>query len=671
MNAVRNYIDKIKNEYTISEKLFLILDIILIAITIYAIYVGGPLYFTSDGATANLLAREQITTKQLFPSEWVYLQDVWVLTLNILIIPLSIFTKNQMILRSTAVLIQTIILVITLVVFSSRILKNKSYLLYIAIFFSGISSMYMENIFFQAAYGTVFIITILLYMLGNESIDHNLKINKKIIIVFLILVIVCCISGVRYIGTFVAPFCVSIFLTYILENYKQNKDEAIKSLFDLGRFLIPLSIACIVGVIIFKEIISNGNYVQGWSKPILVDYNNIYTCGKSTINVIQGILINFGYMGGVDLLSIKGVFNIFKLLCVIPVMFIIPYIITRKFETNSTNINRLIIFYWSLFIINIIMCIVCNLNDDTAAASRYFQSITLIAFMLICNYIYEKINCNKLFWETTVYIVSILCFVVVGIHSLIYVVGDYKERMKPTNELIETLRERNLKFGYATYWNAYRNSVLANFEPEILAVTDQNVKPMMAGYNLSSKRTFRSDYYNGETFLLLTDKEYELCNEDENLYKQFGKPKDFMEVEGYKILIYDYNISNKLPNVSIGIGSLVDIKKSMKFNEYVDKNDNPNINIYKNGILYGPYISLDKGKYQIKIDCDYDDTNNMQALRVTSDYGKKEIYKENIKKGNNIIDFDVKEDSKNVEFIFNNESLDTVQIKSIQLERVG
>lgn len=624
------------------------------------------IYFNSDTATANLLTKEQIETGQFFPKEWIYVQDIWTLFINVPMILLSFFIKNQLVLRSTGVLIQTILLITVLIIFSKKIFMNKSYLVYIAIVFSGISEMYMENIFFQAAYGYVLLFTIALYILGNESIDRKFNINKKVMIIFLIVVCISCIGGVRYLGVFVAPFLLAVVLTYIFENHTESKDTAIKSITNFLKWFLPVIISCFIGLMIFKKIISSGNYSFGVSKPLLVSYFNLEILGDSLKAFIQGLMVNFGYVGGVGLMSLAGVSNIFKLMCIIPVLFIIPIIVTKNFKQNTTNLNRIAIFYWSVFLVNFIISVFCGVGFDFAGSSRYFQITTIIAMILSSNYAYEKIVKDK-FWISSICFISVLVFAIFGICSIAPTLNNYNVKMQSTNQLIETLKKRNLRFGYATYWNAYKNSVIANFDPEIVAIEAQ---PIQAKYFLNSKRFYKSEYYQGETFLLLTNEEFKEYNKNNKLNIQLGEPKELIKEQEYTILIYNYNISKHFINVPIKIGENKDLKVFMHGNQYVLKDEENNINIEKHGILYGPYTNLEKGKYEILVECNFDDIKNEQLLRITSDSSAKQIGDYKIKNGKNKITFQLDGYTQNVEFVISNEDFNSVKINEINLIKI-
>ena len=78
--------------------------------TCLVIFKGTEQNLHSDTATAVLLAREQLRTGQWFPSSWNYGQDIWVLSLNLLVLPFLAILKDMVLSRQLAVVVQTMII---------------------------------------------------------------------------------------------------------------------------------------------------------------------------------------------------------------------------------------------------------------------------------------------------------------------------------------------------------------------------------------------------------------------------------------------------------------------------------------------------------------------------------------------------------------------------------
>jgi len=94
-----------------SDKILRILIAILMVLTIICIFTIYNLTFHSDVAAANILAREQLRTGQLLPDTWNTSTGIFLVFYNLLIVPFSLFIKDQLVLRSIAVTIVLLIFV--------------------------------------------------------------------------------------------------------------------------------------------------------------------------------------------------------------------------------------------------------------------------------------------------------------------------------------------------------------------------------------------------------------------------------------------------------------------------------------------------------------------------------------------------------------------------------
>ena len=79
--------DWIKNQ---KEKALHILTFALAALTFLYIFTNYSLSFHADSAAVNILAREQMRTREFFPDTWNSATGIWLVFYNLFIIPLKI-----------------------------------------------------------------------------------------------------------------------------------------------------------------------------------------------------------------------------------------------------------------------------------------------------------------------------------------------------------------------------------------------------------------------------------------------------------------------------------------------------------------------------------------------------------------------------------------------------
>ncbi len=659
---------KINNLYrsflvlSIWEKVMIMLGIIGFVLTIYFIFVGSRILFNSDTATANLLAREQILSGDFFPKDWVYVQDLWTFSLNIPIVFLSFIIKDQILIRSVAVLLQTIILLLVLIVFSRKVLNNNSWIIYCTILLSGISQYYNENMFGQATYANITIFILLMLILGLLSIDGNMKINKTSFVILSVLTLITNIGGVRYLASFLIPFVISVFLVYFIDNNNITFKEIIKPAYSFIKWTFLLFIITICGLAIFKYITSVGSYKAGISNPALFSGYDLDSLTGSSRAVIPSFWALFGYDTSVSLFSINGIVTMVKLFGMFAFVFVFPLMLTRKYKTLNIKIKRLILFSWISLAITVILFIFIQ-GLGSISSARYFQVNIILQIIVSCYYIYAFML-KKNFLTCFVSMCALILFI--GGSQLLFIQmnDNVIAQLKPTYDLVESLKNRNLKMGYASYWNAYENSVFADFNPEIVAIIGDPIEPF---YHLTSKRFYSSEYYNGKTFLMLTKDEYDWAMKDDKLSKQFGQSIDFYIQGDYYISIYNYNIAERFVNVDLVRGKKINILPAMVHNENVKENEDFSLSLETGGIVYGPYSDLRTGEYDLLLNYSFKENDKPVKLKITSNAGQTIVMEKKVHPGKNAIKFKLKNDMQDVEFVLANDLPENITIKSMNI----
>lgn len=106
------------------------------------------------------------------------------------------------------------------------------------------------------------------------------------------------------------------------------------------------------------------------------------------------------------------------------------------------------------------------------------------------------------------------------------------------------LEERGLTHGYASYWNAHKNTVLSDGRVTVagVEVKEYAIEPQ---YWLTNSQYYSRDYYNGPTFLVLSENEVPLFDAHGKAAETYGIPKEQIQYEDLTIYLYDYNIITK------------------------------------------------------------------------------------------------------------------------------
>ena len=188
-------------------------------------------------------------------------------------------------------------------------------------------------------------------------------------------------------------------------------------------------------------------------------------------------------------------------------------------------------------IVFLITTVSVNINS-----ARYIGAFPAILAVLVIRFLrYKKIfemrfatNQAPVWGVPFVLGLALLCHSYIPIQQL-QIVEAEQERIIPV------LEEHNLKNGYANFWDSSINTVISNERVNVRAISmDDKVNIFAWG----CKQTW---YREKANFVLIRNIELSGTGVNyDNAVKLFGTPKEVVDFENYKILIYDYDISEKI-----------------------------------------------------------------------------------------------------------------------------
>lgn len=636
--------------------LFFLCIFVISALTVYT-FTGFNLSMNSDAAIANIIAEEIVRTGRYFPPDWNYGTSLWIFGVFTLVVPLTYFVENWLVARSIACIVFIILAIASCVYCSSKIFKNNMWLVAVPLLFCGIGAEYSEVVFGQCAYIHHLIYPFIITALFIDSLDENFHIRSKIkFIICLVFTAFIHLGGVVSVQAIGLPLIGAIVLMIIVDKYNYNVKTAVESEKPMLIKLLLVLMAMVFGIathFILRNVIGTP----------LSDEARYFSNGDffDRLKIFYNLFINtLDMQNGVSVFSYEGVTNVIKLVAGILLLIVFPILQVRKFKHESKSIRFFILFS----VIHIAEIVILSLFADVLLfdSSRYLFSSMILLICLSANYIYKHILCRIKSFGKLLTIVALAIYILIFATPKFTSFVGYSNAIDVMRDVTTHLSDRNLHFGYATFWNAYKNTVLSNGDVEINAVNiSSRIEPY---YWLNSSQRYTEEAYQGQTFLLLTPEENKAFISSHS-YEDLGQVENYEEYGGYCIYTYDYNIS-----ANEFIGKPWDDKeliKQMVCDE--NKRNYEGIVLCTGDIVFGPYVDVQPGKYQINID--FGKLDEPISYHLSSDAGCN-IFQDGIIKDKNFeIMFETDKILNDFEIVFGNSTKCEAVIASIRITDIS
>lgn len=540
--------EKIQYESTIKKIIYIIFILSAVSLLIFILHSYKNFGFNSDSAVRVILAKEIYESGNYFPKDWYFVNgDIWVFTAHTIIIPLLRYFPAGYSIYAFASLVMAvaILLSIKVLIDTLKIEKNNKIII-LTLITSGISLAITENLFGQISYG----LTIMYYCLLISSCirmfseTHKLC-NKNSVFVFILLVMIFWSNPLRGLVFFLAPLGLSLGY-YLLQCYKQQ--GIVSGLSGIKHIIYTIILSIVVGVILNKITLNSIQMNSGVTQLQWVSLSEMTKRIPKIINSLLFILGGEPYANR-SLFTISGIYDGFRLIVALCFIVLIPLTIKRilKLDGNN-NIKIFTTFTCGAFLIIAFLMISTNIYN-----ARYL--LPAVVLMIFIVYIIPfNIKNNSLF--DALRILTIIGFLTntlvinTGYWETYRVSEAHKDDWQSFNDvskLVQYVENNNLKYGYATFWNAGSVTVLSDNKVKVRQIYIENGIPQKFKW-LSSNSWYEQSNEHTKTFLLLTKQEAKALNW--KLLKDEFKlvPESEKNFEDYKIYIFNENISNNLIN---------------------------------------------------------------------------------------------------------------------------
>lgn len=298
------------------------------------------------------------------------------------------------------------------------------------------------------------------------------------------------------------------------------------------QYTIIVLISMVIGMAVIKLIAGDvtGGYEDAFSK---------FSSSSSWFENLSGLLQKWYVLLGVDIangdemLSVKSVFNIVKIIfgTILPIIPLYELFNYTKIQNRYERI--LLIAHWCSTALILIGWVFGKISSANWRLSPVLCT-SMLVFIAYAGRLFNEIEFRR------IGVIIALPMLIVSCHSVATIFTLEKDASTTDASRIIDLVERNdLTYGYAEFWKANVVTVLSNSDVKIrnIKFEDDQVLPY---YYQNCNSWFDNQEGVDRYFLLLTNSEYEdLLSADNELVQQYD---DIDSDYGFVLLIYDHNI---------------------------------------------------------------------------------------------------------------------------------
>ncbi len=335
------------------------------------------------------------------------------------------------------------------------------------------------------------------------------KVRKwELAVCYVLLAVVCGVSGVRYLLALQCPLLFASFL-YLLksEEFGLLREEFGRSVF-LGAIWNKV-LKSRRAVFLYYSILGLFSAVAGYGVNVAwVSRKYVFQTYESTnfIHIYRGVfservqnafgtlIMLFGYIPDRGVLSLRGIVT----LAAFVMLGIFVYCTVKAYKRTKEERFFVTLFLAVSFGLNVFVFIFTN----STMVSRYYLTILIFALPVVAFYMEEG---GPKFDRLAVGAVLGMCLLLgSGKTVFSFLTVDKNEDKRAVAEFLE---ENDYNFGFATYWNANIITELTNGAVEVGNIS--NPEELIFFRWSSPMKYYEPGYRDGETFLLLTLEEAE------------------------------------------------------------------------------------------------------------------------------------------------------------------
>jgi hypothetical protein len=565
----------------------------------------------SDSAVMNLLAQEIHDTGQFFPRGWNYANgDLWVWFPHTVIVPLLNWLPNSYGLHAlSSALTAALVLLGAWCVGAMLGQSRLARLVTLLVLSGGISVNMAENLYGQAAYGVLFYLACFLAYSGWRLLQAGASARWRWGALFALLMVLVFWSNPQRAAVFYGlPLILAALSQLALSGHAPQPQRR------LTRRRVGLLLAVLLAALLAGAAL-HGHYVKlvgssGLAPATWLGFDGML---RNTLGTLRGLLSLLGGLPqeGAAVISAAGAWSALRIAAALALLGLLPWALKRALSAPQQPARVFFaVFTLTSAGINLFVALTTSLPDMAApeASVRYLVPSLMCMLLLLAGMAVDEFR-----WRRPLHAAALLALLVTGFSALqAYRVdnspGYYKGSIgaySPYHQFAAYLEQQGLRYGYASFWNAGRLTLLSEQKVKVRQVSLDNGLPVPVRH-LSSDRWYQAEAWRGETFLMFTEAESK-ATDWPTLERYAGPPSRVLQYRGWEIRVYPHNLAARLPlwNVesSAPLAFPVTAATPHRIGHLVDNDGALQAGPGESGHLqYGPLRSTSAGRYLVSFE---------------------------------------------------------------------
>lgn len=522
----------IKKQESLAQIVIKSVCLLAISTIFYSIMTYGQTYIYNDVATASMLAKCMIESHSLFPSSWAYANgEIWTLSSALLCVLPTWLISDQSLARMLTSVIFILLAVLALRYQSKKLFQDDSWAIAVPICFVLMSGV-TQYMLYEVAYTGHVIWIALCPTLLFLAVKGNEKKRKLYGAIFFLIMATLCMSGIRYVAEQTLPLLITCFVVIYIQEKKEDKIR-IDIVKEWMKPTVLTAMSTVIGYAIYHWLCTwhhTGDTVN--NATVFVNYTSLL--GDGIRDMLYSLLMNFGFVGGVNVFSLTGIMNCISIFLFTVVCLVVPILQIIKIKDESEGTQFFCIYALSHNFVMICMAVLLGKTE-----TRYLTS-TVIAFVMVFarfayKYWLKGVEIRALAFVSVLTLITLVGCLGVGLRS-----RGWENEVAQKKEFNQVLINHGLKKGYSPSQElAYINNVYSDFQIQY-GVIDVVEEHAYTPYWLIDINTYVPQK-GIKSFLLLSEED----NESMGGYieEMFGAPCDFFMNQGNYIYVYDHDIA--------------------------------------------------------------------------------------------------------------------------------